>query len=1021
MSFSDSAGPAPAGPGRVRRRGPIIPTLIVLFILASVGGAVVNTWTEGLWFQQTGYFEVFQLRLVAQIALFVAAGVLMAIAVFGNMFLAYRNRPLYAPMGLDDSSLERYREALAPVRRVIAIVLPAGLALFAGTAASSEWMTFVKWWHRTPFAQGNGTGVDPEFNLDIGFYVFTLPALRFVLGFGFAMVLLSLLVALAVHYVYGGVRVSGQGPKTTKTARIQLSVLLALLMLFRAGGYWLDRYSLMITSASESRFPGAGYTDIMAVLPARSILAGISIVVAGLFIAAAITSGWRLPVVGVALMTISAILVGGLYPAAVQRFQVKPSEKTLEQKYIQRSIEATKQAYGLTEVEQKEYQPKADPSAGGLSQDAQTTASIRLLDPAVVSPAFKQIERNKQYYSFPDILDVDRYTINGESKDTVVAVRELDVAGLPSDQRNWINLHTVYTHGFGVVAAYGNQRTAGGAPAFFQQGIPSTGELGDYEPRIYFGEKSPEYSIVGGPEGTEPRELDYPSDESKQGQVNNTFQGDGGPKVGTFLNKLLFAVKFRDQNIVLSDALNKESQILYDRTPRERVKKVAPWLTLDGDPYPAVVGNRVKWIVDGYTTTDAYPYSDVQTLDAVTTDQNSAASSSVVPLPPKKVNYIRNSVKATVDAYDGKVELYAWEENDPLLKTWQKVFPQAIKPMSDISADLMQHLRYPEDLFKVQRSIWAQYHVADPDSFFSGQDFWQIPREPTASNDKVRNAQPPYYLTLKMPGQETSSFSLTTSFIPKSSAGNEASVLTGFMAVDADAGTEAGKRADSFGKFRVLQLPRNLTVNGPGQAQNEFNSDPVAAQQITLLEKTGSSSVIRGNLLTLPVGDGLLYVQPVYVKSAAETSYPLLRKVLVLFGNEVGFADTLDEALNMVFDGDSGAQAGDAGTPEEGDKPDQNNQPDQGQGDGEATPTPTPTPTTQPTSDGTPQQDLNAALAEAKQAFKEGQDALKANDFAAYGKAQQKLQAAIEKAVVAQDKLKNAPAVTPTSTPTPTD
>lgn len=1014
MSFSDSQGGSaapppgstrPAGPAR---RGPLLPTLAILLMLGSVTGAVVNAWTEVLWFGQLGYLSVFQTRIVTQAGLFALGALVMASVVGANMWLAFRNRPVYPPSDSDPdlASMERYRAALEPLRRVLAYLVPALLGLFAGSAFSAQWMSVLTWWNRTSFrTEGNG-GVDPEFGHDIGFYVFTVPLLQFVVGFLFAVLTLAAVTSAVVHYVYGGLRLSGPGPRTSLTARWQLAMLIAGVLVLRAGSYWLDRYALL--SDDTGLFTGAGYTDVTAMMPAKAILAGIAVMMAGVFVASVFTGGWRLPTVGVALMVLSAILVGGLYPWAIQRFFVAPSQQTREQEFLQRNIDSTRAAYGVTDTEVIPYTTDPTATTGALREDALTAASIRLMDPAIISPAFQQMQRGRMYYSFPDSLDIGQYTVDGKPQDAVVAVRELDLDGLQAGQRSWVNDHAVFTHGFGFVAAYGNRATSGGEPEYFEKDIPPQGDLGDFEPRIYFGEKSPTFSIVGAPEGADQRELDYPigfsagdaeADESEMnpsGQRNTTFSGDGGPSVGSFVNKALYAIKFRDQNILLSDTVTSQSQILYDRTPRERVAKVAPWLTLDGDPYPAVVAGRIKWIVDGYTVTDRYPYSDKQSLEDVTTDELTQRSSAVTALQQRRVNYIRNSVKATVDAYDGSVDLYAWDEQDPLLQTWMKVFPGTVKPTADISPELMAHLRYPEDLFKVQRTILGKYHVQDANSFYSGQDFWKIPAEPTRGQEGAGLSQPPYYLTLRMPGQDEPSFSLTSAFIPNSSSSAEASVLTGFMAVDADAGDEGGVKAPGYGKIRVLKLPSNATVKGPGQAQNDFNSDADASETLNILSR-GDSSVLRGNLLTLPIGERLLYVQPVYVKSKGETSIPLLRKVLVLFESQVGFADTLDEALDQVFGGDSGVQTGDAGTG--GDTPDVPVDPENPDA-----------PTTPSGPGNTPSPGLRAALEDAKQAIADGQEALKNSDFAAYGEAQQRLSEALERALAEEEKQAQAEA-----------
>ena len=486
----------------------------------------------------------------------------------------------------------------------------------------------------------------------------------------------------------------------------------------------------------------------------------------------------------------------------------------------------------------------------------------------------------------------------------MVAVRDLQLAGL-GDAETWFNSHIVYTHGYGLVAAAGNQRSVDGQPVFLQSGIPSTGSLGEFEPRVYFGEDSPAYSIVGAPEGADPVELDYPAGGESEQQTQTTFKGDGGPKLDNVFTKLVYALKFQSEQIFLSDAVNTDSQILYDRDPIERVKKVAPYLTLDSDTYPSVVDGRIVWVVDGYTLTDQYPYSNKVSMSEAIADSESLPQS----LPFDEVNYIRNSVKATVDAYDGSVKLYAWDDEDPILQTWNKIFPTTLEPMSEMSGDLLSHVRYPADLFKIQRAVLGRYHVTDPGSFYSREDAWTTPKDPTAGANTTL-LQPPYYLTMQMPGQDAPSYSLYSTFIPEARGDQSRNVLRGYLAVDADAGATDGEKAEGYGKLRLLTLPEDDNVPGPGQVQAKFNSDPTVSQSLNLL-KQGQSDVINGNLLTVPVGGGLLYVQPVYVKSTGNTSYPVLQKVLVAFGDQIAFQDTLDLALDVLFGGDSGADAGD--------------------------------------------------------------------------------------------------------------
>ena len=703
---------------------------------------------------------------------------------------------------------------------------------------------------------------------------------------------------------------------------------------------------------------GLTYTDVNALLPAKAILSAIAVVCSLLFFANIVRRSWLLPAAGTALMVISSVLIAGIYPGAIQQFQVKPSESSKEAPYIQRNIDATRAAYGLENVTMQDYNATISTSAGQLAKDAATIANIRLMDPNVLSATFRQLQQIKPYYSFPESLDIDRYTVNGVSRDAVVAVRELNIEGNPS--RNWINDHLVYTHGFGFVAAYGNTVDADGKPNFLVGDLPPTKGLGEFQPRIYFGENVPDYSIIGGKKNNSPVEFDYPDDASANGQKNYTYTGTGGVPVGGLFNKLLFAVRYGEQRIVLSNLINADSKILYNRNPRERVAKVAPWLTLDGDPYPTVVDGKILWIIDGYTTSAGYPYSRSTSLAAATEDALTANSTSVTAQANRSVNYIRNSVKATVDAYDGTVTLYQWDEKDPVLKTWMKVFPGTVKAKSAISKGLLEHVRYPEDMFRVQRDILSSYHVKSAAAFYGGQDFWRVPRDPSTFGANA-GAQPPYYMTLQMPGAEKPTFSLTTPFVPRGGREN----LSAFAAVDATAGP-------NYGKITVLQLPRSTNIAGPSQVASNFEAKPDVANALSLLRQ-GGSDVVLGNLLTLPVGNGLLYVQPVYVRATSNAAaYPLLQKVLVSFGDVIGFDNSLKGALDQVFGGNSGTGAG----------------------------------VTPSTSSNTlsASSDLASALRSAKQAIADGQAALAKGDFAAYGRAQDRLKSAIAAAIAAQSR-----------------
>ncbi|MDQ0575909.1 UPF0182 family membrane protein [Agromyces albus] len=937
-----------------RRRAPIAITIGVVAALVIAFFVFAGLYADVLWFNQLGFLPVLTTEWISRIVLFVVGFVAMALPVWASIQIAYRSRPVYAKL---NSQLDRYQEVFEPLRRLAMFGIPVVLGVFAGVSVSSRWELTLTFLNRTPF----GT-TDPQFGFDVGFFVFELPYYRSIVGFASAVVLLSVLLVIATNYLYGAIRVSGREVVISKSARVQIAITAGIYLLLQAVSIWFDQYAT-VTETGEL-ITGAAYTDVNATIPGRGILAAIAAVVAVLFFITAAIGRWRLPLIGTALLIVSSILIGSLYPWVVQRFQVDPSARTLEAPYIQRSIDLTRDAYGVSDIEQIPYKATTDATPGALREDAETTANIRLMDPLQISDAFAQLEQFRQYYQFPDALDVDRYEIDGATQDTVVAVRDLNLAGL-GDAQTWFNTHLVYTHGYGLVAAAGNQRSVDGQPVFMQSGIPSTGDLGEFEPRVYFGEESPDYSIVGAPEGDDPVELDYPA-AGDGGQTQTTFKGDGGPKLDNVFTKLVYALKFQSEQIFLSDVVTNESQILYDRDPIERVQKVAPYLTLDSDAYPSVVDGRIVWIVDGYTLTDQYPYSNKQSMSDAIADSEGLAPT----LAFDEVNYIRNSVKATVDAYDGKVTLYAWDEEDPILQTWQKIFPTTLQPMSEMSGELMSHVRYPSDLFKVQRAVLGRYHVTDASAFYSREDAWTTPKDPTAGAGSTL-LQPPYYLTMQMPGQDDPSYSLYSSFIPEARGEASRNVLRGYLAVDADAGNSDGEPSDGYGTLRLLTLPEDDNVPGPGQVQNKFNGDPSISAQLNIL-KQGQSEVINGNLLTVPVGGGLLYVQPVYVKSTGETSYPLLQKVLVAFGDHIAFEDTLDLALDVLFGGESGAEAGDNEV-EPGTEP--TTPPEEGA----------------PTTPETPTDEVQALLNEASQVLKEKDAALTEGDWAAYGVADERL------------------------------
>lgn len=944
-------GGGPTGPriraGRPSRRArTLLTTLGVLAVLGMVFTMFAGFWTDWLWYRSVHYSSVFSTMLWTKIGLFFVFGGLMAVAVGVNIWLAHRLRPPLSAMSMEQQSLDRYRMGIAPYKAWLLIAVTSLVGLIAGASAAGQWRTWLMWVDGVPFHQK-----DPQFHLDVSFYAFDLPWYRFLLGFGFAATILCLIAAALTHYLYGGLRITSPGARATAAATSHLSVLLGVFVALKAVAYWLDRYGLAVKSSdfkATGNWTGLRYVDANAYLPAKTILFCIAVICALLFFAALWRRTWQLPVIGFGLMVLSAILIGGLYPAIVQKFQVQPNEQAKEAPYVQKNLTATREAYGIDDTKVTEYSGRSTTAdRTKLRDQVADTAGIRIMDPNIVSPTFQQLQQIRNYYGFPTNLDVDRYTTkDGKDQDTVIGLRELNLDGIPKN--NWINDHFRYTHGYGAVAAKGTE-AVDGQPVFTEKNLPSKGDLPRYQQQIYYGEKTTTYSIVGGPQ----KEVDYSDDE---GEKTTSYRGGSGVDLDNPLNRAAYAVAFNEPQILYSGAIGKGSRILYNRTPKDRVEAVAPWLTIDGDAYPAVVNGRIQWIVDAYTTSNGYPYASRTTLGDTTADSLTATNNSrAVVAQQNQVNYIRNSVKATVDAYTGEVKLYQWDTKDPVLKTWMKAFPGTVQPRSAVSPSLLAHLRYPQDLFKVQRELLTRYHVTDAQTFLSGSEVWEVPHDPT--NDSG-SAVPPYYLSMKMPDQSAQAFSLTTTFTP-----NGRDNLSAFMAVDSD------PRAADYGRIRILKLPTSTTVDGPKQVQSQFNSESAIAETISLLSR-GHSKVEYGNLLTVPLDGGLLYVEPVYVRGGS-LKFPLLRKVLVTYEGRTAFKDTLGEALDEVF----GVQG----------------------------PTTPPDTGTTPPSAGNPT--VRQALEDAQKAVDAGKDALKqpgGPDWDAYAKAQKDLEAALKRAAQAQ-------------------
>jgi uncharacterized membrane protein (UPF0182 family) len=860
---------------------PVLATLLVLVIAAVI---FVNVYTDLLWFRSVHFGSVFEKVLGTRVVLFLIFGLIMAVAVGASIVIAYRLRPSIRPLSLEQQNLERYRIVIEPFHGWLLGAICALSGIFAGLSAAGRWRTYLLW------VNGQSFGIkDPQFHRDISYFMFTYPFQRFLLGFAFTVVVVSLLVSALTHYLFGGIRLQTQ-PRVEKVipaAKVHLSVVLGLFVLLKAVAYYLDRFGLAFSP--RGKVTGASYTDVHAVLPAKTILLFISVLCAVLFIYNIRQRGWILPALSFGILVISALVIGGLYPTLIQYFSVRPNESVKEAPYIGRNITATRAAYGLNGVKVSPYPAVSTVTSKDIAANTGTIPNTRLLDPVVLSKTYEQLQQIRSYYGFPATLDIDRYKIADKTQDYVVSVRELDQTGLSSDQRNWINLHLNYTHGKGFVAAPANVVDDNGRPDFVEKNLPQAGPLDITQDRIYYGEDSPNYSIVD----TKQAEIDGPSGaegtNSDQDQLTNRYDGTGGVSVGSTFNRILFGLKFGEKNIVLSGAITKDSRILYNRNPRTAVQKVAPWLSLDGDPYSAVIDGRIVWILDGYTTSSGYPYSERTNFGQVATDANTGAGTAAQSR--SQINYIRNSVKATVDAYTGQVKLYAFDKTDPVLKTWMKAFPNTV--LSDIPADLAAHFHYPEDQFKVQRDLIGRYHVTDPIGFYTQEDFWSVPDEP----GNAGTPQPPFYQFAQLPGQTDPDFNLTTPLISQ-----RAPKLAAFMYVSSDPA--------NYGQIKVLELPQGVTINGPVQASAGFESNATVSTQLSLLSRQGSK-VVPGNLLTLPVADGLIYVQPYYVQSTGAQGYPTLQAVAVAYGDRVGYGSTLALALTNLF----GNGAGNSTTP----------------------------------------------------------------------------------------------------------
>lgn len=933
------------GTGRRRLLIVVVAVLAALFVTFT---ALSGFFVDVLWFREVEQSQVFWSILWTKVVLGIVFGLAFFLLLWANLWIVRRVTPRFTPLTPEQEIIERYRMQFEPYAWWVIPLFAAVIAFFVGIGVTTQWRTFLLW--------RNASGVsfdaaEPLFDRDAAFYVFSLPWLKFVQGWLFsALVGVTFITALA-HYLWGGIRpqAPGLGDKVTPQVKAHLSVLLGLMMFTKAWGYYLGQFDLL--TSPRGVVAGASYTDVNAQLPALRILVFIAVACAILFLVNIRLRGWALPVIAVGLLALVSISAGAAYPAFVQRFRVAPQEFQREQEYIVHNIEATRRAFGLDQIG-SDPRPLGPAVTGeDINANQITIENIRLWRPSILIENYKSLQRIRAYYEFLDV-DVDRYTLDGERRVVMLSAREVAQDGIPGGGGTWQNRHLVYTHGFGAVASQVNTSTAEGQPLFTLKDIPPTGQptVEGNGQRIYYGEAEDVPFVVV---DSGAQELDYqgtPADD--QQQVSFSYDGEGGIPIGGLFQRALFAWRFRDVNLLISDLVQGDSRIMIYRDIRDRVPKVAPFLQYDGDPYAAIVEGRLVWIWDAYTTTDQYPYSQAVNLEQVT----SGPPDGTGPRLSGPANYIRNSVKVVVDSYDGTVRYYVVDEEDPIVQVWRNAFPDLFTPISEASEDLLAHFRYPENLFQVQAERFTNYHVTDPDVFYGKQDFWSLPADPAESRGEAQIAMRPYYVLMKLPGDTEETFALILPFTP---VGRQNMVA--WMAARSDPG-------EGYGQTTSYEFPSGLNVDGPTQVFARINQDARFSSERTLLGQTGST-VRFGDFLVVPIEDSLLYVQPVYVQADQPNALPELRRVIVVNGGEIGIGNTLREAL-----GDS---LGEAVPPADQQPPP----------DGEEPP---------PT--GTVDEQVRALLDEAAQHFQAADAALRAGDLATYQSEIEQAQVAIEQA-----------------------
>ena len=846
----------------------------------SVARAIATFFTNYLWFDSVNLNSVWIKILLTKGALVGATSLLAFIFIFTNLRLAVRATPVMDIFESFESQdpLSRFRawtnERFLRYRLWGSI----GLSLFLGAGASQLWEQVLLFLNQQSFGV-----TDPVFQADVSRYVFGLPLYRLFVSWGFQLVIFTSLIIVLFFVATGALQLrQGRLPEVSSGAKAHLSVLLAFIAILKAFAYRLDSMELLYSP--RGKVFGASYTDVIAHLPALNLLILISLFGAVLLLVNIKRRGWLLPATAISLWLAVSIIVGGLVPAAIQRFRVVPDELNKELPYVENHIDYTRLAYGLDSIEEKSFAASPDLSQDDISNNKQTVDNIRLWDPTVLAETYSQLQEIRAYYALQEV-DVDRYRINGELTQVMVAARELDQTNLPAV--GWVNERLQYTHGFGVVFSPANNVASQGQPDFYVKGVPATTTVSELEveqPRIYFGESadSVEYVVVNSLQD----EVDYPLSTEGQSVAYTNYSGDGGVGIGSFFRRLGFALRYSELNLLISNQLSDDSKLIMERNIVSRVKKAAPFLYTDNDPYLALIDGNLFWIIDMYTVSDKYPYA--QPADTRRINENSGL--------PVNFNYLRNSVKAVVNAYDGTMNFYVVDENDPIMTAYNDIFPDLFSPKSEMSSELLDHIRYPEDLFTIQSDMYRDYHMTDPRVFYADEDPWVIPSD-SSTTPRVATLRGefteigfkpmlPYYLLMSLPGETDLSYLIFQPFNPENRPN-----MQSFLVADAD--------PENYGQLIDFRLPKGEFVDGPSQVATRINQDPDISQIFTLLDQQGSS-VIKGNLFVVPINQSILYYQPIYLQGE-QNPLPEFKFVVVVFQDRIIMSETLSEALASIF------------------------------------------------------------------------------------------------------------------------